>query len=201
MINELANLVVTYGVPVLLSTAALFGAAPKLVGHLLVLLYPRDHPRRRELLAELDAVPYRDRLMWVAGQAVTSLFEGLPARTKHFAEQRRGRKLRKAIERFYEESGDYDYYWYPEDVRGEHWKPVDVQGRYKAFKEALQHNADGGQVPVFQRELREFDVVVNSNMTSVGVDLGSIKGIVLPHFSPHETQQASGRGNRHRDAS
>jgi hypothetical protein len=70
-----------------------FGFAPGAVLRLIVLLYPRDHPRRRELLGELYACPRIERPFWVAEQLGTALFEGLPGR---FA-ARRAKRLVHAL--------------------------------------------------------------------------------------------------------
>lgn len=80
--KELLDLVAPWGIGMVLTTAALFGFFPKFVMHLMVLIYPRDHDRRRELPAELEVVPYRERLLWVFGQCTTVLFEGVPARAR-----------------------------------------------------------------------------------------------------------------------
>jgi hypothetical protein len=57
-----------------------FGFAPGALLRLIVLLYPRDHPRRRELIGELYRYPRFDRPFWVAQQLETALFEGVPDR-------------------------------------------------------------------------------------------------------------------------
>jgi len=57
-----------------------FGFAPGAALRLIVLLYPRDHPRRRELIGELYRYPRIERPFWVAQQLETALFEGLPGR-------------------------------------------------------------------------------------------------------------------------
>jgi hypothetical protein len=44
---------------------------------LLVLAFPRDDRRRRELLAELHAVPRIERPFWVLEQVEVALFEGI----------------------------------------------------------------------------------------------------------------------------
>ncbi|UOX92845.1 hypothetical protein MUY14_20280 [Amycolatopsis sp. FBCC-B4732] len=80
MTDDLLALVTEWGVGTMLTVATLFGFFPKFVVNLIVLVYPRDHPRRRELPAELDAVPVRERLTWVFGQCATVLFDGVPAR-------------------------------------------------------------------------------------------------------------------------
>lgn len=59
-----------------------FGTAPGLVLRLLVRLYPKGHVRRRELLAELYAVRYVERPLFVAQLLETTLFEGLAERVR-----------------------------------------------------------------------------------------------------------------------
>ncbi len=66
--------------PALSCTLLVFGFAPGAVLRLTVLLYGRDHPRRRELLAELYGVPRIERPFWVAEQLEVALFEGLGGR-------------------------------------------------------------------------------------------------------------------------
>jgi hypothetical protein len=66
----------------LLMVLVVFGFAPGFVLRLLVRLYPKDDPRRRELIAELYAMPRRERPLWVAEQLETVLFEGLPSRIR-----------------------------------------------------------------------------------------------------------------------
>lgn len=63
-----------------------FGFAPSTVLRLTVMLFPRDDPRRRELLGELYAVPQIERPFWVIEQLEVGLFEGLRSR---FATRRR----------------------------------------------------------------------------------------------------------------
>lgn len=58
----------------------LYGFAPGFTLRLTVLLYPRDHPRRRELIAELYTVPRLHRPFWVMEQLETALAEGLTLR-------------------------------------------------------------------------------------------------------------------------
>jgi len=57
-----------------------FGFAPGFVLRLLVRLYPRDDPRRTELIAELYALDRWKRPLFVTEQIETVLFEGLPHR-------------------------------------------------------------------------------------------------------------------------
>jgi hypothetical protein len=71
--------------PVFLVALLVFGFAPGAVLRLIVLAFPRDDPRRRELLGELYAVPRVERPFWVFQQLEIALIEGL------------GSRLRKAI--------------------------------------------------------------------------------------------------------
>jgi Uncharacterized protein conserved in bacteria (DUF2314) len=57
-----------------------FGFAPGALLRLIVLAFPRDDPRRRELLAELHAVPRLERPFWVVEQLEVALFEGIRER-------------------------------------------------------------------------------------------------------------------------
>jgi hypothetical protein len=57
-----------------------FGFAPGAFLRLIVLLYNRENPRRRELIGELYSVPRIERPFWVAEQLETALFEGLRER-------------------------------------------------------------------------------------------------------------------------
>lgn len=62
--------------------AIVFGFCPPLAIRLLVLVYPRGHLRRRELPAEMAAVPYRNRPLWLAEQLALVLTEGLAERLR-----------------------------------------------------------------------------------------------------------------------
>jgi hypothetical protein len=64
----------------LLVVLLVFGVAPGLVLRLIVLLYPKSHPRRKELVAELYVVPRWERPLFVAEQLEVGLTEGVPAR-------------------------------------------------------------------------------------------------------------------------
>lgn len=63
--------------PTLLIALLIFGFAPGAVLRLIVLVFPRDDPRRKELLAEVYAVPRVERPFWVAQQLEVAIFEGL----------------------------------------------------------------------------------------------------------------------------
>jgi DNA-binding transcriptional MerR regulator len=66
--------------PVFVIALLVFGFAPGAVLRLIVLLFRRDDPRRRELLGELYAVPRIERPFWVIEQLEVGLFEGLRGR-------------------------------------------------------------------------------------------------------------------------
>lgn len=64
----------------LLLVLLVFGFAPGFCLRLIVLAYPRGHPRRAELIAQLYTVPRKERPLWVAEQLEVALFEGLGQR-------------------------------------------------------------------------------------------------------------------------
>src|SRR5690349_1957207 len=65
----------TYGILLLV-----FGFFPGLVLRQVVRFYPKGHPRRRELMAELYARDYGKRLLFVCECMELGLSEGVPAR-------------------------------------------------------------------------------------------------------------------------
>jgi hypothetical protein len=77
-------------VPVsLLVFGATFGLLPGLILRLLVLLYPKEHPRREELFAELYAPEMGrfERFEWVFQQVETAFRQGPALRKRARAEQ------------------------------------------------------------------------------------------------------------------
>lgn len=66
----------------LLAVLGVFGFAPGCVLRLLVMIYPRDNPRRKELVAQLYVLKRRERSLFVAEQLETVLFEGVPNRVR-----------------------------------------------------------------------------------------------------------------------
>ena len=54
--------------PTFLVALLVFGFAPGALLRIIVLAFPRDDPRRAELLAELHAVPRIERPFWVLEQ-------------------------------------------------------------------------------------------------------------------------------------
>jgi hypothetical protein len=75
MIAELLDTITSWRTA--LVVLLVFGPAPRAVLRLIVLAFRRDDPRRRELLAELHAVPRRDRPAWVLEQFEVAFVEGL----------------------------------------------------------------------------------------------------------------------------
>jgi hypothetical protein len=60
-----------------LLTLAAHGLAPGLLLRVIVLAFPKDDPRREELIAELYAVPFIRRPYWVAQQLETAISDGI----------------------------------------------------------------------------------------------------------------------------
>ncbi len=75
MLTELLHAIVSW--QTFLVALVVFGFAPGALLRLIVLAFPRDDPRRRELLAELHAVPRLERPFWVIEQLEVALFEGV----------------------------------------------------------------------------------------------------------------------------
>jgi len=80
-VTELVEVVSGATLPAFLTALLVFGFAPGFVLRLIVKLYPKNDPRRRELVAELYALPHLMRPIWVAEQIETAMFEGASART------------------------------------------------------------------------------------------------------------------------
>ena len=76
--SELLGSIVSW--PSLVLVLVVFGFAPGFCLRLVVLAYPRSDPRRKELVAELYAIPRSQRPLWVAEQIEVALFEGLVRR-------------------------------------------------------------------------------------------------------------------------
>jgi hypothetical protein len=80
----------------LLLVAVVFGFTPGFCLRLIVLVYPRDDPRRDELIAELYAVPPIQRPLWVTQQLEVALFEGLGHRVSATIRWLAGRRPARA---------------------------------------------------------------------------------------------------------
>jgi hypothetical protein len=79
----------------LLPVLFVLGAGPVFIVRLLVCLYPKDDPRRRELVAEMEHVAgltkALERWYWLANTFAVAICEGLPARRA----ARRAARVRK----------------------------------------------------------------------------------------------------------
>jgi len=64
----------------LVLAAMALGVLPGVILRVIVRLFPRADPRRRELQAELYAVPWWERPFWVAQTLEVAVFEGLGSR-------------------------------------------------------------------------------------------------------------------------
>lgn len=69
--------------PGLLLVLVVSGVALGLCLRLIALVYPRDDPRRAELIAELYAVPRAERPFWVAEKLEVALSRELPSVYEH----------------------------------------------------------------------------------------------------------------------
>jgi uncharacterized membrane protein len=78
----------------LLLVFVVFGFAPGFLLRLIVKIYPKNEPRRRELVAELYSLGRLERVLFVGEQLETVLFEGMPARAR--ALRQRVRRTRKS---------------------------------------------------------------------------------------------------------
>lgn len=74
--------------PTLVGALIAFSLAPGIILQLMVRIYPHDHPRRRDLLADYAIVPRWERPFWVTEQFVTVTFEGIPTRYRARRERR-----------------------------------------------------------------------------------------------------------------
>jgi len=72
-----------------------FAFLPGLLLRLLVCLYPKDHPRRTELLGQLYSMPQVRRPWFVVEQLETALTEGLLVRARQGLRRARSRRQRR----------------------------------------------------------------------------------------------------------
>lgn len=100
---ELATSPVPY-----LTAVGMFGFLPGFTLRVFLLMYPKGHPRRTELLGELYAQPRLQRMFFVAEQMETALFEGPKARrevrvvrkaAKQTAQEPLSRRLKRVFTR------------------------------------------------------------------------------------------------------
>jgi len=67
----------------LLTLCLVFGFAPTTILRVLVKAWPKNDPRRRELMAEIQTIAYWERPLWVFEQIESALFDGLRVRFRH----------------------------------------------------------------------------------------------------------------------
>ncbi|MGW4719400.1 hypothetical protein [Nocardia sp. NPDC004260] len=72
-----------------------FGFFPGFILRQVVRMYPKGHPRRAELIAQLYTIDYLVRPVFVAAQLETSLHEGLGLRLTNRRARRLDRRFRK----------------------------------------------------------------------------------------------------------
>ena len=68
--------------PICLVGLAAFGLVPGFLLRLIVRVYPKSHARRRELVAELYTIDYKERPFFVAQQLELAITEGIAARLR-----------------------------------------------------------------------------------------------------------------------
>jgi hypothetical protein len=106
-------------IPGALVVCFLMGFFPVAAMRLIVHLYPKGHIRRQELMAEIHAVEWKWRVVWVFEQLALALFEGLSERQRDRKEARdKERQLLMMtwllIRRYGVPSGDV---WLAADIR------------------------------------------------------------------------------------
>jgi len=67
----------------MLTLCLVFAFAPTTILRVLVKAWPRNHPRRRELMAEVHTIAYWERPLWVFEQLESAVFDGLHIRFRH----------------------------------------------------------------------------------------------------------------------
>jgi hypothetical protein len=89
----------TVALPGFLIALLVFGFAPRALLRLIVLAFPRDHPRRRELLADLHVVPRIERPFFVLEALELAIFEGVWERVRRIRQDRISRRSQpKSVE-------------------------------------------------------------------------------------------------------
>lgn len=165
------DLLNSIGMPwILLGLIVAFFCAPKFVLQVTLTLYPRNDDRRRELLAEYHARRYLERVIWVAEQIETALFEGMRERPKgrNRLSQFKKKRKKKTI-RFL----------------GVRQAPV-ISGHTRKFL------AETRTVPsVVLMEHAEQAAILEK-----GVDNRHLKSVVLPHSPAQNLTQRAGRSGR-----
>lgn len=96
---ELIDLVASPQALVALGLVVLiFGFCPGFILRQIVRMYPKGHPRRAEIVAELYQLDYVTRPVWVAAQFETALHEGLGLRRTGWKVRKRDTRIRRYLE-------------------------------------------------------------------------------------------------------
>lgn len=90
-----AHVLLACGLLTVLLGGLLASSTTVVVARVLALMYPRQHPRRAELLAEINEVPCRERVGWLIGEAVACLRDGISSRVNSRRKGRLVNRLRK----------------------------------------------------------------------------------------------------------
>jgi hypothetical protein len=69
-------------VGVLVAVLVGFGFAPGAAARLIARMFPKEDPRRAEVVAEVYTIPRWDRPFWILEQLERSIFEAIPARLR-----------------------------------------------------------------------------------------------------------------------
>jgi hypothetical protein len=82
---NVADIISSIGLwPLLVIVVVCWGIAPTLIVRLASMLYPREDPRRQEMVAEMHAVPRRERPLWALEEATRAIWDGVPERIRIF---------------------------------------------------------------------------------------------------------------------
>lgn len=92
--GEAAGIVDLIVGPRLLFLVIVYGFCPYSVLWVAVRIWPKDHPRRQELLGEFEHVAVWYRPIWVAEMVARALLDGTSARLRHRRSVMRGRTMR-----------------------------------------------------------------------------------------------------------
>ncbi|GAB3077514.1 hypothetical protein GCM10027053_47470 [Intrasporangium mesophilum] len=125
--SELAGIVADAPWLALLVVPVVLGMAPGFVVRTAVRLYPKEHPRRRELVAELYVIASRwERLIWAFEQVEVAISEGLSERLrKHRVSQDAG--LPQLVIMGERTSGERDLRWFVDMPDGGRFVPVSAE--------------------------------------------------------------------------
>jgi hypothetical protein len=129
-------------IPTTLIVCFLVGFFPGAITRQIVRIYPKRHPRRQEIVAELYAVERKWRLVWVFEQLELALFEGLPQRLSEREPQHRPRRVQR---RTYRRLAGQFHFWGRRDYHPEPSYLIQI-----ALNEGLTRRQAESLVSVFE---------------------------------------------------